>query len=106
MEKISVTRLPYLERGVPKLNYRKDYRLRRDIKYFCGITRSKDLREDIIQKIIHPDRATKKVTKLKLDKLVEEQEMFECLKTTTTLDDVVLHPKIRTVIGYHYQSSR
>jgi len=67
------------------------------LNMFGGISRSFYLQDDILQKIIHPNKK-KKVTKLKLDKLVEEQEMFECLKTTTTLDDVVLHPKTRAVL--------
>jgi len=67
------------------------------LNMFGGISRSFYLQDDILQKIIHPNKK-KKVTKLKLDKLVEEQDMFECLKTTTTLDDVVLHPKTRAVL--------
>ena len=67
------------------------------LNMFGGISRSFYLQDEILQKIIHPNKK-KKVTKLKLDKLVEEQELFECLKTTTTLDDVVLHPKTRAVL--------
>jgi ATP-dependent 26S proteasome regulatory subunit len=67
------------------------------LNMFGGISRSFYLQDDILQKIIHPNKK-KKVTKLKLDKLVEEQEIFECLKPTTTLDDVVLHPKTREVL--------
>ncbi len=50
-----------------------------------------------MQRIIHPKKK-KKVTKLKLDMLVKEQEIFEYLKPTTTLDDVVLHPKTRETL--------
>jgi SpoVK/Ycf46/Vps4 family AAA+-type ATPase len=64
---------------------------------FGGISRSFYLQDDILQRIIHPNK-NKKVTKLKLDKLIEEQEMFECLKTNTTIDDVVLHPKTRDIL--------
>ena len=67
------------------------------LNMFGGISRSFYLQDDILQKIIHPNKK-KKVTKLKLDKLVEEQEIFEYLKSTTTLDDVVLHPKTREVL--------
>jgi SpoVK/Ycf46/Vps4 family AAA+-type ATPase len=67
------------------------------LNMFGGISRSFYLQDEILQKIIHPNKK-KKVTKLKLDKLVEEQEIFEYLKSTTTLDDVVLHPKTRAVL--------
>jgi SpoVK/Ycf46/Vps4 family AAA+-type ATPase len=67
------------------------------LNMFGGISRSFYLQETILQKIIHPNKK-KKVTKLKLDKLVEEQELFEYLKPTTDLSDVVLHPKTREVL--------
>jgi len=62
------------------------------LNMFGGVSRSFYLQEDVMQRIIHPKKK-KKVTKLKLDKLVKEQELFEYLKPTTTLDDVVLYPK-------------
>ena len=68
------------------------------LNMFGGISRSFYLQEAILQKIIHPNKK-KKVTKLKLDKLVEEQELFEYLKPTTDLSDVVLHPKTREVLN-------
>ena len=68
------------------------------LNMFGGISRSFYLQEEILQKIIHPNKK-KKVTKLKLDKLVEEQELFEYLKPTTDLSDVVLHPKTREVLN-------
>lgn len=67
------------------------------LNMFGGISRSFYLQEDILQRIIHPNKK-KKVTTLKLDKLVEEQEIFEYLIPKTTLDDVVLHPKTREVL--------
>ncbi len=67
------------------------------LNMFGGISRSFYLQEDILQKIIHPNKK-KKVTKLKLDKLVEEQEIFEFIKPTTDLNDVVLHPKTKEVL--------
>ncbi|RUM69920.1 MAG: AAA family ATPase [Sulfurovum sp.] len=67
------------------------------LNMFGGISRSFYLQEQILQKIIHPNKK-KKVTKLKLDKLVEEQDIFEYLKPTTDLNDVVLHPKTREVL--------
>jgi len=68
------------------------------LNMFGGISRSFYLQEDVLQKIIHPNKK-KKVTKLKLDKLVEEQEIFELLNPTTDLNDVVLHPKTREVLN-------
>ncbi len=67
------------------------------LNMFGGISRSFYLQEDILQKIIHPNKK-KKVTKLKLDKLVEEQEIFEYLSPTTSLDDVVLHPSTKKLL--------
>jgi SpoVK/Ycf46/Vps4 family AAA+-type ATPase len=67
------------------------------LNMFGGISRSFYLQEDILQKIIHPNKK-KKVTKLKLDKLVEEQEIFEYLSPATSLDDVVLHPSTKKLL--------
>ena len=67
------------------------------LNMFGGISRSFYLREEVMQRIIHPKK-TKKVTKLKLDMLVKEQDIFEYLKPETTLDDVVLHPKTRETL--------
>ncbi len=67
------------------------------LNMFGGISRSFYLRDDVMQQIIHPKK-NKKVTKLKLDMLVKEQDIFEYLKPVTTLDDVVLHPKTREVL--------
>lgn len=68
------------------------------LNMFGGISRSFYLQEDILQKMIHPNKK-KKVIRLKLDKLVEEQELFEYLIPTTDLNDVVLHPKTREVLN-------
>ena len=67
------------------------------LNMFGGISRSFYLRENILQQIIHPKKS-KKVTKLKLDMLVKEQDIFEYLKPSTSLDDVVLHPKSREML--------
>ena len=68
------------------------------LNMFGGVSRSFYLQEEAMQRIIHPNK-TKKVTKLKLDALVQEQELFEYLNPTTTLDDVVLHPKTRETLN-------
>jgi len=67
------------------------------LNMFGGVSRSFYLQDEVMQRIIHPKKK-KKVTKLKLDMLVKEQELFEYLKPTTTLDDVVLHPKTRDTL--------
>ncbi len=67
------------------------------LNMFGGISRSFYLQEDILQNIIHPNKS-KKVTKLKLDKLVDEQEIFELIKPITNLSDVVLHPKTEEIL--------
>lgn len=67
------------------------------LNMFGGVSRSFYLQDEVMQRIIHPGK-TKKVTKLKLDALVQEQEIFEYLKPITTLDDVVLHPKTRETL--------
>jgi len=67
------------------------------LNMFGGISRSFFINEDVLQRIIHPHKK-KKVTKLKLDMLVKEQEIFEYFEPTTTLDDVVLHTKTRETL--------
>ncbi len=67
------------------------------LNMFGGVSRSFYLQDEIMQKIIH-SKKSKKVTKLKLDALIEEQDIFEYLKPTTTLDDVVLHSKTRETL--------
>jgi len=67
------------------------------LNMFGGVSRSFYLEEEVLQRIIHPKKK-KKVAKLKLNELVEEQDLFEYLKPKTTLDDVVLHPKTRETL--------
>ncbi|NLC27660.1 MAG: ATP-binding protein, partial [Campylobacteraceae bacterium] len=64
---------------------------------FGGVTRSFYIQEDILQKIMHPDKE-KKNKKIKLDMLVEQQEIFELIDPKTSLDDVVMHEKTRELM--------
>jgi SpoVK/Ycf46/Vps4 family AAA+-type ATPase len=64
---------------------------------FGGVTRSFYIQEEILQKIMHPDKE-KKNKKIKLDMLVEKQEIFELIDPKTSLDDVVMHPKTRELM--------
>lgn len=62
---------------------------------FGGVTRSFYVQEDILQKIMHPQKKSKKI---KIDTLVEEQEIFELIEPKTSLDDVVMHPKTKEIM--------
>ena len=59
---------------------------------FGGISRSFYIVDDVLQKIIHPQKS-KKVTRLKLNALIEEQDIFELVERETSLEDVVLNEK-------------
>ncbi|MFV0481442.1 MAG: ATP-binding protein [Campylobacteraceae bacterium] len=65
---------------------------------FGGITRNFFINEDILQKIMHPDK-DKKNKKIKLDMLVLDQDIFELIEPKTNLDDVVMHPKTRELMN-------
>ncbi len=64
---------------------------------FGGITRAFYIVDEVLQSIIHPQKK-KKVTKLKLDMLVKEQDIFELIESSTSLEDVVLNPKTQEVL--------
>jgi len=64
---------------------------------FGGVTRSFFINEESLRSIMHPHKA-KKPEKIKLESLVEEQEIFELMKPRTKLEDVVLHPKTRELL--------
>ncbi|BCD61482.1 MULTISPECIES: AAA family ATPase [Nitratiruptor] len=63
---------------------------------FGNLSRSFFVVEDIMQRIVHPDR--KRSKKLKLQNLIKEQDIFELIEPKTTLDDVVLHPETRKTL--------
>lgn len=56
---------------------------------FGGISRSFYIVDDVLHQIIHPEKQ-KKVSKIKLDTLVAEQDIFELVHSETSLKDVVL----------------
>ncbi|MEA1918231.1 MAG: ATP-binding protein [Campylobacterota bacterium] len=64
---------------------------------FGGISRAFYILDDVLQKIIHPQKK-KKVTRLKLNMLIKEQDIFELVEPTTSLEDVVLNPKTRETL--------
>ena len=59
---------------------------------FGGISRAFYLVDEVLQNIMHPQK-TKKVKRLKLNALIEEQDVFELIEPSTSLDDVVLNPQ-------------
>jgi len=64
---------------------------------FGGISRSFYIVDDVLQSIIHPQKS-KKVTRLKLGALIEEQDIFELIDSETSLDDVVLNKKTQETL--------
>jgi SpoVK/Ycf46/Vps4 family AAA+-type ATPase len=64
---------------------------------FGGVSRSFFIHEELLQKIMHPNK-DKKAKKIKLDMLINEQDLFELVDPKTTLDDVVLTPKTRELL--------
>ncbi len=64
---------------------------------FGGISRAFYILDDVLQKIIHPQKK-KKVRRLKLDMLIKEQDIFELIEPVTSLEDVVLNPKTRETL--------
>jgi len=64
---------------------------------FAGVTRSFFINEEILHKIMHPHKA-KKPTTIKLETLVEDQEIFELVKPKININDVILHPKTKEIL--------
>ncbi len=64
---------------------------------FAGVTRSFFINEEYLHSIMHPHKA-KKSQKIKIENLVEEQEIFELIKPKERLEDVVLNPKTRETL--------
>ncbi|WP_457746419.1 ATP-binding protein [Sulfurimonas sp.] len=65
---------------------------------FGGISRSFYIVDDVLQSIIHPQK-TKKVTRLKLNALIEEQDIFELIESDSSLEDVVLNKKTQETLN-------
>ncbi len=64
---------------------------------FGGISRSFYIDDETLHEIMHPQKK-KKVGKLKLNSLVDNQEMFEYIEPKTTIDDVVLNTQTRKTL--------
>ncbi len=59
---------------------------------FGGISRAFFIVDEVLQSIIHPQK-NKKVRRLKLNALIDEQDIFELIEPETSLNDVVLNEK-------------
>ncbi|PAF43415.1 ATP-binding protein [Helicobacter sp. 11S03491-1] len=64
---------------------------------FGGISRAFFIPEEVLEKIIHPNRKKKK-TKITLQALIKEQEIFEILEPKVRLDEVILAPKTKETL--------
>ena len=64
---------------------------------FGGISRAFYIVDEVLQSIIHPQK-NKKVRRLKLNALMETQDIFELVESQTTLDDVVLNEKTQETL--------
>lgn len=64
---------------------------------FGGISRAFYIVDEVLQSIMHPNK-NKKVRRLKLGALIEEQDIFELVDSTTSLEDVVLNDKTKETL--------
>ena len=65
---------------------------------FGGINRNFYIPDEVLYKISHPTKKNANVGKIKLDTVIKEQDMFELISTTKTLDDVILNEKTKETL--------
>lgn len=65
---------------------------------FGGINRNFYIPDEVLYKISHPTKKSTTVGKIKLDTVIKEQDMFELISTTKTLDDVILNEKTKETL--------
>ena len=65
---------------------------------FGGINRNFYIPDEVLYKISHPTKKSTNVGKIKLDTIIKEQDMFELISTTKSLDDVVLNEKTKETL--------
>ena len=65
---------------------------------FGGINRNFYIPDEVLYKISHPTKKNSGVGKIKLDTVIKEQEMFELVTTTKSLDDVILNEKTKETL--------
>jgi len=66
---------------------------------FGGINRNFFIPDEILYKISHPTKKKSRRSKLKLNTVIKEQDMFELISTTKTLEDVVLNDKTKETLN-------
>ncbi len=64
---------------------------------FGGISRAFYIVEEVLQSIIHPQK-NKKIRRIKLNTLMDEQDIFELVEPETSLEDVVLAKETQTTL--------
>lgn len=65
---------------------------------FGGINRNFYIPDEVLYKISHPTKKSANVGKIKLDTVIKEQDMFELISTTKSLDDVILNEKTKETL--------
>ena len=65
---------------------------------FGGINRNFYIPDEVLYKISHPTKKSSAVGKIKLDTVIKEQDMFELISTTKSLDDVILNEKTKETL--------
>jgi len=65
---------------------------------FGGINRNFYIPDNILYKISHPNKKAKRQQKIKLDMLIQEQEIFELIEPKKDLDQIVLNDKTREIL--------
>jgi len=65
---------------------------------FGGINRNFYIPDEVLYKISHPTKKSSAVGKIKLDTVIKDQEMFELVTTTKSLDDVILNEKTKETL--------
>ncbi len=65
---------------------------------FGGINRNFYIPDEVLYKISHPAKKKTRTSKIKIDNVIKEQDMFELISTDKTLEDVVLNPKTRETL--------
>ena len=66
---------------------------------FGGINRNFYIPDEVLYKISHPTKKKTRSAKIKLDSIIKEQDTFELINTSKTLEDVVLNEKTRETLG-------
>ena len=66
---------------------------------FGGINRNFYIPDEVLYKISHPTKKKTRSQKIKLDSIIKEQDTFELINTSKTLEDVVLNEKTRETLS-------